>query len=275
LSKVQYRRASQKIQKIFHRYTNTVEPLSLDEAYLDVTDCRQFQGSATRLAAQIRQDITQTTQLTASAGIAANKFLSKIASDWNKPNGQFSIPPHQVDQFIKTLPVKKIPGVGRVGAKKLYQLGIDTCAQLQTVSESQLTNLFGKFGKTLYHYSRGIDHRCVDPSRIRQSVSVERTFPHDLNVLTDCELQLVDLYNDLYTRLQKHTHRIIAKQFIKVKFFNFTQITKECVVTGLSHDLFIRLLRMAMAENKKPVRLLGVGVRFKDHDASQQHVLFQ
>jgi len=269
-----YRAASREIQKIFHRYTDIVEPLSLDEAYLDVTASQEFQGSATRLATQIREEITHKTQLSASGGIAPNKFLSKVASDWNKPNGQFTIAPYQVEQFVKTLPVKKIPGVGKVTERKLNKLGIKTCAQLQTLPEATLIETFGKFGQTLYLYSRGTDHRCIEPSRVRKSVSVEHTFSCDLKTLAACETQVMGLYKTLQARLQKHANRIIRKQFVKIKFSDFTQTTKECVVAQLTQDTFLGLLRYMMSKTNKSVRLLGIGVSFQDESKLRQQALF-
>jgi len=263
-----YREASVVIHEIFHHYSDRIEPLSLDEAYLDVSDSTECQGSATLLAQKIRQDIYQALTLTASAGIAPNKFLAKVASDWNKPNGQFCIPPQHVDAFIKALSVKKIPGVGRVSAKKLHDHGIKTCSDLQTQSKLELHQQFGKFGERLYDCCRGIDDRPVEMSRLRKSVSVETTFIHDLGNLEECQRELFDLQERLHQRLKKYPDRPIHKQFIKIKFADFTQTTKECVVTQLENPVFSQLLCAAMEKTHKKVRLLGVGIRFSEKTAT-------
>jgi len=265
-----YRQVSSEIHAIFHRYTDCIEPLSLDEAYLDVSDSTLFQGSATLLARQIRADIVTHLNLTASAGIAPNKFLAKVASDWRKPNGQFSIPPEHVAAFMKRLPVTKIPGVGQVSARKLHACGITTCACLQKVSKIDLHQQFGKLGERLYDYCRGIDTRSVESKRTRKSVSIEHTFLEDLETLMLCERHLPVLQADLCERLKKHPDRIIHKQFIKIKFADFTRITKECVVMQFTEARFLDLLQTAMQDNPKKVRLLGIGVRFREPAFSQE-----
>lgn len=259
-----YRRVSQQIHAIFRRYTAVIEPVSLDEAYLDVSQSSVCEGSATWLAVRIRQEIQQETALTASAGIAPNKFLAKVASEWQKPNGQFTIPPEAVEAFVMTLQVKKIPGVGHVTAGKLQEMGIETCGQLQAFSQAQLLETFGKFGLRLYDYSRGIDHRSVQADRMRKSVSVEHTFFHDLSTLAACQAALPTLYQQLCKRLSKYRDRVVHKQVIKIKFSDFTQVTKECVVSELILETFFILLARAMEKSEKPVRLLGIGVRFRD-----------
>lgn len=259
-----YRQVSAEIHTIFHRYTDKIEPLSLDEAYLDATGLDVCQGSATLLAKRIRAEIYQEIGLTASAGIAPNKFLAKVASDWHKPNGQFVIAPETVAEFVKKLAVKKIPGVGKITEKKLAAQGIRNCNQLQSIAKEDLIEKFGKFGVNLYNYCRGIDHRSVDVKRTRKSVSVEHTFLHDLKTLPACEEKLSMLNQELMRRLEKYNNRVIHKQFIKIKFFDFTQMTKEFVVYDLSENNFLLLLREALANFSKPVRLLGIGVRFVD-----------
>lgn len=257
-----YREVSAEVREIFYRYTDIVEFLSLDEAYLDVSDSKACQGSAILLAKKIRGDILQELNLTASAGIATNKFLAKVASDWRKPDGQFSILPNQVDAFIKSLPVKKIPGVGKVSVRKLNNINVNTCAQLQTLSLIELHQRFGKFGERLYNYCRGIDERPVETMRIRKSVSVEETFIEDLRGLSECSNKLPALQSNLYRRLKKYEDRVIHKQFIKVKFADFSRTTKECVVTQLDGAIFLELLREVIKNSSKKVRLLGLGVRF-------------
>ncbi|RYZ65306.1 MAG: DNA polymerase IV, partial [Proteobacteria bacterium] len=170
-----YKRESRKVREIFERFTSKIEPLSLDEAYLDVTGLDLFDGSATRIANEIRRLIKEETGLTASAGVAPNKFLAKIASDINKPDGIKVIRPHEIDDFMRTLPIEKIWGVGKVTAKKMHSLGFFTCGDLQRKSIAELTAFFGSWGAKLYDYSRGIDNRSVKESRERKSLSVEET----------------------------------------------------------------------------------------------------
>ena len=180
-----YREVSAQIHQIFQRYTPLIEPLSLDEAYLDVTENLQGIPSATEVAIRIREDIFQSTGLTASAGVAPNKFLAKIASDWNKPNGICIIKPSQVQHFIQDLPLKKIPGVGKVTQEKLNSLNLKTLGDLQHIEENILIHHFGKYGKQLFLYAQGIDERPVQSERQRQQISKETTFDDDLN-LAEC-----------------------------------------------------------------------------------------
>ena len=176
-----YKEASRQIQAIFSRYTSLIEPLSLDEAYLDVTDSTHCHGSATLIAQEIRQTIFTELQLTASAGIAPVKFLAKIASDLNKPNGQYVITPADVPEFLRTLPLGKIPGVGKVSAAKLEAMGLRTCEDVQKYDLAMLLKRFGKFGRVLWERSQGIDERDVNNDRLRKSVGVERTLAEDIH----------------------------------------------------------------------------------------------
>ncbi len=179
-----YRRESSVIREILHRFTPLVEPLSLDEAYLDVT---AHPGSPGALAQVIRDLIYRKTKLTASAGIAPNKLIAKIASDLNKPNGQCEVTVDQVPAFIAALPVRKLWGIGAVTEQKLEKLEVATCAQLQRFSRPELCEHFGKFGLELYEQCRGIDHRPVEPDRERKSLSNEETFSSDLRTLEECD----------------------------------------------------------------------------------------
>lgn len=178
----EYRMISQQIHQIFKRYTDLIEPIALDEAYLDVTQNKQNIATATEVAQRIRMEIWQEIGLTASAGVAPNKFLAKIASDWQKPNGLFVIKPNKIQQFIVNLALKKIPGVGKVNQQKLTDLGLSTLGDLQKVDEALLIQHFGKYGKQLYLFAQGIDHRPVESERVRQQISKEITFEHDLNL---------------------------------------------------------------------------------------------
>lgn len=268
-----YRQESQKIRAIFYKYTHLVEPLSLDEAFLDVSHSTEYQGSATLIAQAIRQEIFDTLKITASAGIAPNKFLAKVASDWNKPNGQFVIPPEAVADFVCKLPVKKIFGVGKVTAKKFEQIGITTCGELQTLSREQLVNQFGKFGLRLYDLSRGIDIREVETNRDRKSLSVETTFSDDIDSIALCHKSLSQLFARLESRLQYSRKTKIHKQFIKVKFNDFTHTSVECISHDLQLNIFHDLLDEGIHRQNKPVRLLGIGVRFYPDVIDQQIVM--
>ncbi len=259
-----YREISLQIRDIFYEYTSLVEPLSLDEAYLDVTHCNDEKNSATRIAAVIRQKILQRCGLTASAGIAPNKLLAKIASDWHKPNGQLTITPDQVSEFINQLPITKLYGVGKVTARKIHQMNIVTCAELQRFSLLELVDQFGRFGERLYDMCRGVDNRSVQTDRVRKSVSVEQTFAVDRVSLSDCLDQLPSLMEKLVKRLANHQDRVVHKQFVKVRFADFQQSTAETTVTSLSYDIFEKLLCTVHDRQQKPVRLLGVGVGFRE-----------
>jgi DNA polymerase-4 len=273
-----YRQASLQIQEIFHNYTDLVEPLSLDEAFLDVSQSSHCQGSATLIAREIRERVRQQLGITISAGVAPNKFLAKIASDWRKPDGLTVIEPGQVKDFVQRLPVKRIYGVGKVTAQKLQAMGIQTCADLQKVDQLTLTQNFGSMGLRLYDLSRGEDDRPVNPSWRRQSVSVEHTYPSDLPDLQRCIGELPPLLIQLRSRLRRldRNYRIV-KAFVKVKFSDFTSTTVERIGTGVSLDDYRSLCGEAYQRREMPVRLLGLGVRLVDlaqRDVQRQLELF-
>ncbi|HYD60347.1 MAG TPA: DNA polymerase IV [Noviherbaspirillum sp.] len=266
-----YRAASRQILAIYRDYTDLVEPLSLDEAYLDVTDSPHFQNSATLIAQDIRQRIFATVGITASAGVAPNKFLAKIASDWNKPNGQFVIRPHEVDAFVAELPVDKLFGVGKVTAMKLKKLGAFTCADLRKWTIPELQHHFGKFGGSLYNLCRGNDRRQVSPSQERKSVSVEETYVTDLPDLAACRRELEPLIELLRQRVRRvQAERNIHKLFVKMRFADFRRTTAECVSNMVDDASCYRLLETAHQRGNRAVRLLGVGVRLEaDEDFNQ------
>ena len=265
-----YKSVSREIQAIFRDYTELIEPLSLDEAYLDVTDSPHFGGSATRIAQDIRRRVSQQLHITVSAGVAPNKFLAKIASDWKKPNGLFVITPEQIDDFVAALPVNKLHGVGKVTADKLGRLGIHTCSDLREWSKLALIKAFGSFGERLWGLAHGIDERAVHNDSRRQSVSVENTFDKDLPDLSACLEQLPALLEQLNTRMARLDASYRPdKPFVKIKFHDFTQTTLEQAGARQDLDNYMRLITAAFARGNKPVRLLGVGVRL--HDLRGKH----
>ncbi len=257
-----YRREASVIRGILHQFTPLVEPLSLDEAYLDVT---AHPTPGAMLASIIRNKILRRTKLTSSAGIGPNKLVAKIASEINKPNGQFEVRPEAVTGFMTNLSVRKIWGIGEKTERKLEELGVKTCGDLQRFSRQQLVDLFGKFGLELYDLCRGVDHRPVEPDRPRKSLSTEETFNVDLATLEQCQERLEELFQELMADLaQKEATRSITKIFVKLKFNDFTRTTAERA--GLAPNLpdFHALLAEAFARTGKPVRLIGVGVRFAE-----------
>lgn len=260
-----YKEVSLLIRDIFFDYSELVEPLSLDEAYLDVTDSDRCQGSGTLMAQEIRQRVKETAGITISAGVAPNKYLAKIASDWKKPDGLFVITPENIDEFVRELPVKKIHGVGKVTARKLDRLGIETCSDLQTFSVFELTEEFGRFGKNLYDFARGIDTREVQPVRKRKSLSVEHTFDKDLNTLEQCLDQTPELFVAFKSRLNRlDSEYRVTKSFVKLKFTDFSSTTLERGLTNPRISDFKALIEEAWQRNELGVRLMGVGVRFVD-----------
>ncbi|TBR37703.1 DNA polymerase IV [Marinomonas agarivorans] len=270
-----YRLASRQMHAIFRNYTDLIEPLSLDEAYLDVSDCKLCYGSATLIAEEIRERIRLTVGITVSAGIAGNKFLAKIASDMNKPNGQFVITPSEQDEFIKQVPVKRIFGVGKVSQEKLRHLNVHTCEDLQKVEFKKLHNVFGKFAYRLQQLSFGIDSREIATNHIRKSLSVENTFRHDLVSLEECQAQLPMLLEELNGRLKsKNLLHQQQKMYLKMKFNNFQQTTVERMLPNSSqYSSFCELMEIAYQRQSLPVRLIGIGYRLK-HDMTNQLSLF-
>jgi len=257
-----YRREAAVIRGILYRFTSLIEPLSLDEAYLDVS---AHPGAPGPLAQLIRGTIFRKTKLTSSAGIGPNKLIAKIASEINKPNGQFEVKPEQAAEFMKDLPVRKIWGIGEKSERKLEELGVKTCGELQRFSRPELVDLFGKFGLDLYDLCRGIDHRPVEPDRPRKSLSTEETFAADLTTLEQCEEKLEELFQDLMADLaQKESTREITKIFVKLKFNDFSRTTAERAGLVPTLQDFQTLLTEAFGRTGKPVRLIGVGVRFAD-----------
>lgn len=259
-----YRQVSQQLHQIFQTYTACIEPLSLDEAYLDVTENLKNIPSATEVAIQIREDIFNVTGLTASAGVAPNKFLAKIASDWHKPDGLCVIKPHQVQSFIQNLPLKKIPGVGKVTQEKLKVLNLHSLGDLQRIEETVLIQHFGKYGHQLFMYAQGIDDRPVQVSRERQQISKETTFDTDLS-LDECREYWPQLIHQVWNSLNKKqlcARGVSAK--LKLKNFQTLQHSKSFkqplqTQQDLEHVLQQLLLEMQIPKHFQ-LRLIGIGV---------------
>lgn len=257
-----YRAVSQEIRAIFKDYTDLVEPLSLDEAYLDVTHNKKDCASAVAIAREIKQRIYEKTQLTASAGVSINKFLAKIASDMDKPNGLYVILPGQAESFVETLPIEKFHGVGPATALKMKKLGILSGAELRQWSEFDLVTHFGKVGRHYFHVARGQDHRPVNPNRIRKSIGAERSFSDDLTQLTEMEQALTQIAQEVEARLFK-AKRAGFTLTLKVKYANYQQITRSRTgETPLAKATEILLQAQALLythlDPGRSVRLLGI-----------------
>ncbi|MBV1905211.1 MAG: DNA polymerase IV [Pseudomonadales bacterium] len=271
-----YRRVSRQINKIYQEYTKLIEPLSLDEAFLDVTLSQRCQGSATMIASEIRAEVSKNLGITISAGIAPNKFLAKIASDWNKPNGQFTITPGQVSQFIQKLPVHKIFGVGSVTAAKLHALGIKNCEDLQKWPLLELTNQFGRLGARLYELCRGIDNREVIPHRLRKSVSVETTYTNDLIQSRHCFIEVERLATQLFQRIEHAgVDQRVSQYWLKLRFSDFRTTTASEACSIINPAVFDKLLEKAMARSNQNIRLIGLGVKISDPLSTHQMPLFK
>ena len=259
-----YREVSAQIHQIFQQYTHLIEPLSLDEAYLDVTENLQNIPSATEVAERIRADIFNVTGLTASAGVAPNKFLAKVASDWHKPNGICIIKPTQVQNFIHDLSLKKIPGVGKVTQEKLKSLNLETLGDLQKIEENLLIQHFGKYGKQLFLYAQGIDERPVQTERQRQQISNETTFDDDLT-LVQCFPYWDNLIERVWLNLikkQMQARGVTVK--LKLKNFQVLQHSKSFKHALNSQQDMIQVVQTLLNEMQIPqdfqFRLIGVGV---------------
>ncbi len=266
-----YKEISTQIRKIFKEYTDLIEPLSLDEAFLDVTENKKNMRSATHIAQEIRDKIKTRTGLTASAGISINKFLAKIASDINKPNGMKVIKPDEVENFINQLPVKKFFGVGKVTAAKMNRLGIYTGADLKQKTMPELIEYFGKTGIYYYYIVRGIDNRPVEPSRIRKSIGAEETFYDDI-VKDDLLLSHIEnIAEDVWNRMQRAN--VCGKTLtLKVKYYDFMINTHSTTrPTSIDNEEDLLVLAQKLLEVRrfpdKPIRLLGLSVSNLDNAA--------
>jgi DNA polymerase-4 len=259
-----YKEASRKIREIFSRYTDLIEPLSLDEAYLDVTDDKLNIGSAIEIAQQIKQAIKDELQLTASACVSINKFVAKIASDINKPDGLKFIDPSAIEAFMEKLPVEKFHGVGKVTAQKMKNMGLHTGEDLKKLAEEELIKHFGKAGKFYYQIVRGIDNREVQPHRETKSLAAEDTFPYDLTTTEEMEAELDKIAKTVCNRLQNYDLKGRTLT-LKIKYSDFRQITRnQSFPTGFNDLETVgatakRLLAETNPEDKK-IRLLGISL---------------
>jgi len=256
-----YKDVSRQIQSIFFEYTDLVEPLSIDEAFLDVTENKKNIPLATDIALEIKQKIKTVTGLTASAGVSVNKFLAKIASDYDKPDGLFVIKPHEAEAFVEKLEIEKFFGIGKVTADKMHRMGIHTGKDLKNYPLDELIRLFGKAGNFFYNISRAADDRPVDPHRIRKSLGAESTFETDLVSMQEILFELKTIENELFKRVEKSGAwgRTLT---LKVKFEDFEQLTRskslqEKFTPKTLHSTSIELAGLVNYKNKG-VRLLGL-----------------
>ena len=258
-----YRSVSQQIREIFFDYTDLVEPLSLDEAFLDVTENKHGIERATEIAKEIRRRILEETGLTASAGISTNKFLAKVATDMNKPDGQTLIHPTQIDDFTANLEVKKFFGIGKVTAEKLHGMGIHRGADLRKYTLPELVRMFGKSGRYYYNICRGIDERPVKPDRIRKSVGAERTYNEDLAELQEQKDALRQIAEEVSRRMKKGNHR--GKTItVKLRYSDFTTHTRSRSIdrfTDKENEIYTIAEELLEAHPREQAfRLLGISV---------------
>ncbi|MDH5751592.1 MAG: DNA polymerase IV [Deltaproteobacteria bacterium] len=265
-----YCAVSSQIQAIFRRYTDLVEPLSLDEAYLDVTRNHMGNPSATWIAREIRESIRTSTGLTASAGVAPNKFLAKVASEQNKPDGLFVIPPENVAEFVRGLPLASVPGIGRATQEKLSTLGLKTCGDMQALQAGELEFHFGKRGLWFHQVCRGIDDRPVVSERVKKSVSVEDTFSRDLDEPSQVREKLAELCRNLSVRLRKSgvRGRTITLKLRRPDFLTITRSRTISIYIDDAETLYAETLRLFQLSGMKgeKLRLLGVGLSNLDND---------
>jgi DNA polymerase IV len=265
-----YREVSQQIRSVFFEYTDLVEPLSLDEAYLDVTENKQGLASATQIAREIRARILAETQLTASAGISINKFLAKVASDLNKPDGITLIPPDRAETFLEKLPIEKFFGIGAKTAEKMKRLGIFTGADLKARSEIELARRFGKAGRHYYRIVRGLDKRRVKPDRLRKSVGAENTFDEDLRTESEMISQLSPIVRKVCERMEKAdlAGRTIT---LKIKYHDFQITTRSRSLSRFlrRYEEIFPVIEELLHQPEfppRPVRLLGASVSNLNHE---------
>lgn len=256
-----YKEASKQINEVFREFTDLIEPLSLDEAYLDVTENKQNMKFAMDVATAIKKRIQEKTSLTASAGISYNKFLAKIASDYNKPDGFYVITPKMAEKFIEELPIEKFFGVGKVTAKKMHLKGIFKGADLKKKTKTQLSNWFGKSGGYYYNIVRGIDNRAVNPNRIRKSLGAERTYDFDINTLEELSENVLHIVEILTKRIEKFGEA--GKSLtLKIKYSDFQQITRSKTNIEILNNNQIKEIALKLINEipniEKGIRLIGL-----------------
>jgi DNA polymerase-4 len=276
-----YTEVSASIHEIFREYTDLIEPLSIDEAFLDVTEDKKNIGSATLIAKKIRNEIKSKTGLTASAGISVNKFLAKIASDINKPDGLFLIKPEDAEKFIEELPVEKFYGIGKVTAQKMHKLGIHTGADLKKWDLAALVRNFGKAGVFFYDIVRGIDERPVEPDQERKSVGTELTYEKDLITRFEIIAELYKLEKELMERME-HSETTGRTITMKVKFSDFRQITRSKTLQNFVRDFDtlhkeVSGIRKSLKLEGSRIRLLGLSISNleTDDEGDRQLYLFE
>jgi DNA polymerase-4 len=273
-----YTEISAQVFSIFSEYTDLIEPLSIDEAFLDVTDDKQKIGSATLIAKRIRSDIRQRTGLTASAGISVNKFLAKIASDINKPDGIFIIKPEEAEKFIEDLPIEKFYGIGKVTAVKMHKMGIHSGADLKRWDLVSLIRNFGKAGVFFYNMVRGKDDRPVEPEQDRKSVGTELTYEKDLTTSFEIIAELYKLEKELMERME-HSGTSGRTITLKIKFSDFRQITRSRTVQNYIRDFTalhqeVTALRQTISLENQRIRLLGVSISNLETEECDDRQLF-
>jgi len=273
-----YNEVSSIVFGIFKEYTDIIEPLSIDEAFLDVTNDKKMIGSATVIAKRIRNEIKQKTGITASAGISVNKFLAKIASDINKPDGLFLIKPDEAQKFIENLPVEKFYGIGKVTALKMHKLGIHKGSDLKNWDLVSLVRNFGKAGHFFYDIVRGIDDRPVEPDQERKSIGTELTYEKDLTTAFEIIAELYKVEKELMERLEHSeiTGRTIT---LKVKFSDFRQITRSKTLQNYIRDFAtlhreVTSLRKSLKMENSRIRLLGVSITNLETDDCEDRQLY-
>ena len=275
-----YKQVSREIREIFLEYTPLVEPLSLDEAYLDVTENLKGMATATEIAQEIKVRITQKTSLTASAGVSVNKFLAKIASDYRKPDGLFVIKPTQAESFVETLEISKFHGIGRVTAEKMHKMNVFSGKDLREKSLDFLIKHFGKVGKYYFDIARGVDNRPVNPDSIRKSIGVENTFNHDIFELDELYRELDDIIEQLWRRILR-ANAFGKTVTLKIKFADFESITRSRTsqLSVIDQNFLARIayeMVHALLPMPKGVRLIGLSssnLQFADEIIGRQLTL--
>jgi DNA polymerase IV len=269
-----YEEISSTVLEIFREYTDTVEPLSIDEAFLDVTSDKKNIGSATIIAKEIRKEIRHRTGLTASAGISFNKFLAKIASDIKKPDGLFIIPPEDAEKFIESLPIEKFYGIGKVTSQKMHKLGIHQGSDLKKWDMPSLIRNFGKAGRFYYFIARGIDDRPVEPFSERKSVGTELTYEKDLTTRFEIIAELYKIEKELMERME-NAGAAGKTIIVKIKFADFRQITRSKTLQNYIRDFDtlhreVTMIRRSMKLEGEKIRLLGVSISNLEAENSEE-----